>query len=62
VQQALGEDYFFAKLAEFDQHNEKVISLYSHHADELLKKLGPNYLALVEDFRALAPIMYWRKA
>jgi octaprenyl-diphosphate synthase len=62
IYKVLGEDYFFNKLKEFDTHNEKVMRLYSHYADEVENLLGPEKAKLVDEFRLLPAILYWRKA
>ncbi len=62
VYEVLGEDYFFQKLEEFDGHNEKVISLYNHHCDQLREMLPDNQKALVDDLLLLPGPLYWRKA
>lgn len=57
----VGETEFFARLEEFDAHNKKVMALYDHHCQELNAHLKTPELGLIEDFRSLPGILYWRK-
>jgi len=57
----IGETDFFARLEEFDGHNQKVIALYEHHCEDLREFLKPEEQALVADLAALPRILYWRK-
>ena len=62
VHDAIGEDNFFQKLDEFDEHNKKVIELYKHNCELLKAYLKPDQLPMVEEFLELPSILYWRKA
>jgi octaprenyl-diphosphate synthase len=62
VYACLGEEYFFKALAEFDEHNKKVIALYEHHCRTLVQFLEPRSHGLVEEFLRLSGPLYWRKA
>lgn len=57
----IGESEFFARLEEFDSHNNKVMALYEHHGSELKKYLKDNEVGLIEDLLHLPRILYWRK-
>ena len=62
VHATIGEDEFFQKLDEFDEHNKKVIELYKHNCELLKGFLKPDQLQMVEEFLELPGILYWRKA
>lgn len=62
IYDVIGEDYFFQKLDEFDEHNRKVISLYEHHCESLRQTLPPEQSGIVDDLLQLPGPLYWRKA
>ncbi len=61
VKTFIGETQFQAQLEQFDQMNAKLIELYNHHLAEFGSLLPEAAKALVEDFRPLTNILYWRK-
>lgn len=61
VYKSLGEDFFFKKLEEFDQHNMKVIALYEHHLQKIEPFLEAEQKDLIKDLASLPGILYWRK-
>lgn len=61
VYKTLGEDFFFKKLEEFDEHNRKVIALYEHHLNGLKKYLSEEQFPLLDDLITLPGMLYWRK-
>lgn len=61
VYQAVGEEYFFRKLEEFDTHNKKVISLYEHNCSRLREMLDASTKPLVDELLQLPGPLYWRK-
>jgi len=58
----LGEDYFFQRLEEFDDHNKKVIALYEHQCQLLAPFLAEHEKNLIADLLLLSGPLYWRKA
>jgi len=61
VYQVFGEEKFFAKLEQFDEHNKKVIHLFDHHCDQLSAMLKESERGLVADLKQLPGVLYWRK-
>lgn len=61
IYNVVGEDNFFARVEEFDQHNRKVISLFDHHCIELTSLLKPEEAGLVNELKILPGLLYWRK-
>ncbi|MFZ4403452.1 MAG: polyprenyl synthetase family protein [Pseudobdellovibrionaceae bacterium] len=56
-----GVHIFEEKLKEFDQINQKLIDLYSHHLDVLNQYLDPHQQKLIEKLRPITETLYWRK-
>jgi octaprenyl-diphosphate synthase len=61
VYHAIGEADFFNRLAEFDEHNKKVMALYDHHCLSLATLLKPHEQGLIGELKVLPNILYWRK-
>ncbi len=61
IYKIIGEELFFARVEEFDQHNRKVIALFDHHCEELVPLLKESERGLVEELRQLPGLLYWRK-
>jgi octaprenyl-diphosphate synthase len=61
VYQAIGEAEFFNCLADFDEHNKKVMALFDHHCLSLANFLKPHEQGLLGELKALPNILYWRK-
>ncbi|MFP5520512.1 MAG: polyprenyl synthetase family protein [Bdellovibrionia bacterium] len=56
-----GKDKFDAKVAEFDEINKNLISLYEHHLARLSSVLKPEEQSLIEKLKPLTEILYWRR-
>ncbi len=61
VYSVVGEESFFSKLEQFDEHNRKVIELFEHHCEQLAQILPGDVQGVVSDFKSLPGILYWRK-
>lgn len=56
----VGEAEFFQKVSLFDEKNENLIALYSHHLGELEELLSGAQKQLIQNLRPLADLLYFR--
>ena len=61
VYSVIGEEEFFSRLEDFDNHNKKVMALFDHHAEALLEHLPQEGAELVAELKLLPNLLYWRK-
>ncbi len=61
IGQVVGEGKFQARVAEFDEINQRFIDLYLHHADSLAELLPDKERPLVSNLKQLPHPLYWRK-
>lgn len=60
VYKAIGKEYFYERLKDFDERNQALIELYEHYMHELKSFSQPAAVALNQDLRKLPGILYWR--
>jgi octaprenyl-diphosphate synthase len=56
-----GTSFFEDKVKKFDEINQKQIDLYHHLLSALKDMIKPNELGLLEDFKPLTDLLYWRR-
>lgn len=60
LKRIIGENYFKAKLDEFDQTNARMIELYKHLLERLELQLPDAQKPLTKELLPLARLLYWR--
>ena len=61
VLNAMGADYFNARLAEFDVENKQLIGLYQQLVRGVRDQLSEQQKPLCDDLMKLCDLLYWRK-
>lgn len=62
VYELVGKEHFDERLNAFDAENSLKIEIYKKQLDELKKFLNEESVGLIEEFKPLAELLYWRKA